>query len=80
MNRLLRCARENLRPVSMRDFQDLKISKQSVNQEILSRRARKLERQLKERSGFFQFRDLSELEVDSTPVSGSPVESRGYST
>ena len=75
VNRLLRCARENLRPVSMREFQDLKISQQSVDQEILSRRAQELERQLKERSGVFQFRDLSELEVDPMPASESPEES-----
>ena len=47
MNRLLRCARENLRPVSLKDFQDLKIAQQSIDQEMLANRARELEQQLK---------------------------------
>ena len=63
VNRLLRCARENLRPVSLREFQDLKIVQQSVDQDMLARRAQELERQLKDRSGVFQFRDLSQLEI-----------------
>ena len=70
VNRLLRCARENLRPVSLKEFQDLKIAQQSIDQDMLASRARELERQLRERSGVFQFRDLSGLEVnpdDSPP-------------
>ena len=67
VNRLLRCARENLRPISLKEYQDLKVAQHSIDQELLARRAKELERQLREKSGVFQFSDLSDLEV-SPPV------------
>ena len=79
VNRLLRCARENLRPVSLKEFQDLKIAQQSIDQEMLANRARELERQLKERSGVFQFRDLSDLEVSPDDPPAPAVDESGAS-
>ena len=80
VNRLLRCARENLRPVSLKEFQDLKIAQQSIDQEMLANRARELERQLKERSGVFQFRDLSQLEMTpDDPTTPSVAEGEAVS-
>ena len=61
MNRLLRCAHENLRPVSMREFQKHSTFQVSNTQAQLQDMARKLPHQLKERSGMFQFSDLSDI-------------------
>ena len=62
--------KRNLRPISLKEYQDLKVAQQSIDQELLSKRAQELERQLKEKSGVFQFSDLSDLEV-SPPVEPS---------
>eukprot|EP00435_Cladocopium_sp_Y103_P048172 s436_g14.t1 len=62
LNRLLRCARENLRPVSLREYQDIGIHQLPDNQPALEQRARELEQQLRDRSGIFQYRDLSFLD------------------
>ena len=61
MNRLLRCAHENLGPVSMREFQKHSTFQVSNTQTQLQDMARKLQHQLKERSGMFQFSDLSDI-------------------
>ena len=53
MNRLLRCAQENLRPVSLREFQQHSVMNQTTNQEQLQQMAQRLQLQLKERSGLF---------------------------
>eukprot|EP00435_Cladocopium_sp_Y103_P005105 s4875_g1.t1 len=62
LNRLLRCARENLRPVSLREFHSIDTRNLPENNPMLERRARELAQQLQDRSGTFQFRDLSLLE------------------
>ena len=61
MNRLLRCAHENLRPVSMREFQRHSTFTTSNAQEELKQMAQRLQTQLKEKSGMFQYSDLSEV-------------------
>ena len=61
MNRLLRCAHENLRPVSMREFQRHSTFTTSNTQEELKQMAQRLQTQLKEKSGMFQYSDLSEV-------------------
>ena len=81
MNRLLRCARDNLRPVSLREFASRERFSQHVEKEKLEELSRTLQRNLRERSGMFQFSDLSEVppedprnqeEVD--PNHGQPEE------
>ena len=64
MNRLLRCAKENLRPVSLREFQKHSIMNQTSTNEQLQQMAQRLQIQLKERSGLFQYSDLSHLEPE----------------
>ena len=63
MNRLLRVAKENLRPVSIREFSRHTSFVQNNSEEQLKSMAQRLERQLHERSGMFQFTDLSEPNV-----------------
>ena len=64
LNRLLRCARENLRPVSLREFQRHSTFVQTSSQEQLQQMARRLQEQLRERSGLFQYQDLSSIEPE----------------
>ena len=61
MNRLLRCARDNLRPVSLREFSQHQRFVQHVSEEKLQELSKTLQQNLRERSGMFQFSDLSEL-------------------
>jgi hypothetical protein len=61
LNRLLRCARENLRPVSMREFQQHSTFAQTSTSDQLAQMSRQLQNKLKERSGLFQYLDLSEI-------------------
>jgi hypothetical protein len=65
MNRLLRCAHENLRPVSLREFQQHSISSQTSSTHQLQQMASRLQQQLREKSGLFQYADLSILEIDN---------------
>ena len=67
LNRLLRCARENLRPVSLREFQRHSTFVQTTSPEQLQQMAQKLQSQLRERSGLFQYADLSDLSVNDNP-------------
>ena len=60
MNRLLRVARENMRPVSLREFQSRSQFNQSASESRLQEMAQKLKESLKQRSGMFQYVDLSE--------------------
>eukprot|EP00435_Cladocopium_sp_Y103_P014044 s1565_g3.t1 len=60
MNRLLRCARDNLRPVSLRELQSHSTFSQQVDQERLRRMSEQLQTRLHDRSGMFQFSDMSE--------------------
>eukprot|EP00435_Cladocopium_sp_Y103_P025468 s968_g6.t1 len=60
--RLLRCARENLRPVSLREYQNLGLQNDPANNLALEQRARELSQQLRDRIGTFQYRDLSALD------------------
>ena len=62
MNRLLRCARENLRPVSLREFESHRTFVQPNDPQRMSEIAQQLKQNLKERSGMFQFSDLTEVE------------------
>ena len=75
MNRLLRCAQENLRPVSLREFQQHSVMNQTTNQEQLQQMAQRLQLQLKERSGLFQYADLSTLEPENPPEN-NPIETQ----
>ena len=61
LNRLLRCAHENLRPVSMREFQQHATFTQTSSPEQLSQMSQRLQQRLRERSGLFQYLDLSEI-------------------
>ena len=69
MNRLLRVARENIRPVSIREFSKVASFHQSCDEKRLEAMANQLRSQLKERSGMFQFSDLTEVE---NPESADP--------
>ena len=62
MNRLLRVAKENIRPVSIREFNRVATFHQSCEETKLQAMAEQLKKQLKERSGMFQFSDLTEVE------------------
>ena len=80
MNRLLRCARENLRPVSIREFEAHRTFVQPNDPQRMSEIAQQLKQNLKEKSGMFQFSDLTEVErvpetseeVDRPEPSGQP--------
>ena len=61
LNRLLRCARENLRLVSLREFQRHSTFVQTSTQQQLQQMAHQLQNQLRERSGLFQYSDLSDI-------------------
>ena len=65
MNRLLRVAKENLRPVSIREFSRHSSFVQNNSEDQLKAMAQRLERQLHERSGMFQFTDLSEPDIEN---------------
>ena len=67
MNRLLRVARENLRPVSIREFHKVAIFHQSCDEKRLQEMASQLKTQLKERRGMFQFSDFTEGESPDAP-------------
>ena len=67
MNRLLRCAKENLRPVSLREFQQHTTNIQTSSQDQLHQMAQRLNRQLKERSGLFQYADLGDIPAEHSP-------------
>ena len=62
LNRLLRCARENLRPVSIREFESHRTFVQPNDPQRMSEIAQQLKQNLKEKSGMFQFSDLTEIE------------------
>ena len=62
MNRLLRVTKENIRPVSIREFNRVATFHQSCDETKLQAMAEQLRKQLKERSGIFQFSDLTEVE------------------
>ena len=68
MNRLLRVAKENIRPVSIREFNRVATFHQSCEETKLQAMAEQLKKQLKERSGMFQFSDLTEVEPPQQPV------------
>lgn len=64
MNRLLRCARDNLRPVSLREFVNHRPFQQQFNPANLKEMSETLQRNLRQRSGMFQFSDLSDPSVE----------------
>ena len=75
MNRLLRVARENMRSVSLREFQNHHGFSQIGNQKRLQEMAEQLRTQLRERerSGMFQFTDQVEnQELEYEPSIASP--------
>ena len=55
----LRCARDNLRPVSLREFSSHQRFVQQVSEEGLLELSKNLQQNLRERRGVFQFSDLS---------------------
>ena len=79
MNKLLRCAHENLRPVSLREFNQSRYAIPQEDPQRLEQLAQRLNRELRERSGMFQFSDLTnvnppeETERDDLP-SNQPEE------
>ena len=62
LNRLLRVARENMRSVSLREFQSHHGFQQIGETRRLQEMADQLRSQLRERSGMFQFSDMTENE------------------
>ena len=60
INRLLRCSVENLRAVSLREFSSHRLHVQPMDPQKLEEMAKQLTLNLKEKSGMFQFSDLSE--------------------
>ena len=60
INRLLRCSVENLRPVSLREFSNHRLHVQPIDPQKLEEMAKQLTQNLREKSGMFQFSDLSE--------------------
>ena len=83
LNRLLRCSKENLRPVSLREFESHRTFIQPNDPIKMKEMAEQLNRNLKERSGMFQFSDLTGLErnpeaeeaaEDPEPVTPQPEE------
>ena len=72
MNKLLRVARENMRSVSLREFQSHHGFSQIGDQKKLQEMAEQLRTQLKERSGMFQFSDqVGDIEYEPTTASPS---------
>ena len=71
-NRLLRCATENIRPVSLREFQQPSLTIQTSSQDQLQEMANQLQRQLVERSGLFQYSDLSDIPVENQEEPNEP--------
>ena len=69
MNRLLRCARDNLRPVSLREFSRHRPFVQHIEDSKLQEMSKQLEKNLQQRSGMFQFSDLSDLVAESAETS-----------
>ena len=72
LNRLLRCAKENLRPVSMREFQQHATFTQVSTQSQLQQMSQHLQAKLRERSGLFQYLDLSGIEPDERNNDNNP--------
>lgn len=66
-NRLLRCSKENLRPISLRELQQRTILNPSLDNERLKEMARRLQHQLREKSGLFQYVDLSDISPPNFP-------------
>ena len=62
LNRLLRCARENLRPVSLHEYQEIRMHDLPDSNPTLEQRAHELSQQLRDRIGTFQYRDLTLLD------------------
>ena len=60
MNRLLRCARDNLRPVSLRELQHHPTFSQQVELARIQQMSSQLQARLHDRSGMFQFSDMGE--------------------
>ena len=72
LNHLLRCAKENLRPVSMREFQQHATFTQVSTQGQLQQMSQHLQAKLRERSGLFQYLDLSGIEPEDQNNENNP--------
>ena len=72
LNRLLRCARDNLCPVSLREFERHAFFSQQIDAQQAQKLAENLQRRLHERSGMFQFSDLSEVPVEAPTEDDHP--------
>ena len=74
MNRLLRCARENLRPISLSEMEQHRTTfAQRADPEQVRKMAEQLTANLREKSGLFQYSDLSQLnpeDQEPTPTEG----------
>ena len=72
LNRLLRCARENLRPISLSEMEQHRTTfMQKADPEQVRRMAEQLTANLREKSGLFQYSDLSQVnpeEQEPTPT------------
>ena len=75
MNRLLRCAHENLRPVTFREYEGYRFQLPSEDRERLENLAKSLQQKLREKSGMFQFSVLTEIETapDDKAVSNQGI-------
>ena len=62
LNRLLRCAYENLRPITMREHEAYRFQTIPEDQARLEQMAKQLQIRNRERSGMFQFSDLVDVE------------------
>ena len=67
LNRLLRCASDNLRPVSIREYHQQQGFVQQADPAQLRQLANELQQRLQSRSGMFQFSDLTEIDDGETP-------------
>ena len=67
LNRFLRCAKENLPPVSMREFEQHATFVQTSTPEQVQNMASRPQQQLQSRSGLFQYRDLSGIGPSYNP-------------
>lgn len=78
LNRLLRCARENLRPISLSEMEQHRATfNQKADPEQVRRMAEQLTANLREKSGLFQYSDLSQIAPEEHEP--TPTESEGES-
>ena len=73
LNRILHCARDSLRPVSLREFVRHSPFSQTIDAPRAQQLALQLQKRLQERSGMFQFSDLSAIPPEPSPAATDPI-------